>query len=635
MKTPQRIGAIVLTLCLSAATRADDLSTVANPESLGFSPVRLARITSWYQARVDARDLPGAVVAIARNGKLVYLEPIGFQDHGKQIPIKPDAIFWIASMTKPITSVAAMVLVEEGNLELDAPVSRYLPELRDMQVGVAKTDSATGKPEIELGPAKREMTVRDLLRHTSGLVYPPQFVDSPIHRLYAKAVFRRDKTLADFTASLANLPLAHQPGEVWEYSHGVDVLGRVVEVASGEPFDQFLQDRIFGPLHMVDTGFYVPEEKLGRLVDPPDEQRPSLWDVTIRPKLFSGGGGLVSTAPDYLRFCQMLLNGGELDGARILTAQSVQMMTTNSLPPDIRFVGDFVGPAAGSGWGLGFAIRTDPANSFIPGSVGSYTWGGLWGTYFWVDPAEKLVAVQMIQLSSGGDPYLAALRHLTYGALTVPAQPPAPSPATMNAEELADYAGTYDFGSSTSARDKRISRGGVGIASVAMEDGALKVIGVVEGGPADIGGIVPGDLITQIDDATVKDMTFTEAITKVRGAVGSTVRLRILRKGQDSSVEVTLARAPVRSREVELRAHVDNGWLVVESVGAWPILDFEKGKPLEMTSQADGVFALDAGDHTRIAFTRDSTGKVCEAVLNPGPWEQRGRRLDEPSTLSP
>jgi CubicO group peptidase (beta-lactamase class C family) len=627
MKTPQRIGAIVLILCLSAAAHADDLSTVANPESLGFSSARLARITAWYQARVDARDLPGAVVAIARNGKLAYLEAIGFQDHGKQIPIKPDAIFWIASMTKPVTSVAAMILVEEGKLELDAPVSRYLPELKDMQVGVEKTDPATGKIEIELGPQKREMTVRDLLRHTSGLVYPPQFVDSPIHRLYAKAVFRRDKTLADFTASLAKLPLAHQPGEVWEYSHGVDVLGRVVEVASGEPFDLFLQDRIFGPLHMVDTGFYVPEEKLGRLVDPPDEQRPPLWDVTTKPKLFSGGGGLVSTAPDYLRFCQMLLNGGELDGARILTAQSVQMMTTNSLAPDIRFVGDFVGPGAGSSWGLGFAIRTDPDNSFVPGSVGSYAWSGVWGTYFWVDPVEKLIAIQMIQLSSAGDPYDAAIRHLTYGALSVPEQSVAPVPATANAEELADYAGTYDFGSSTSAKDKRIGRGGVGIASLAMEDGALKVIGVVDGGPAGIAGVVPGDLIPQIDDAMVKDMTFAEAIAKVRGAVGSTVRLRILRKRQDNSVEVTLARAPVRSRAVELRAHVDNGRLVVESGGAWPILDFEKGKPLAMTSQGDGVFCVDGCDHTRIAFIRDPAGKISEAVLNPGPWEQRGRRL--------
>ena len=225
--------------------------------------------------------------------------------------------------------------------------------------------------------------------------------------------------------------------------------------------------------------------------------------------------------------------------------------------------------------GLGFAIRTDPANSFIPGSVGSYTWGGLWGTYFWVDPAEKLVAVQMIQLSSGGDPYLAALRHLTYGALTVPTQPPAPSPATMNRRRTRRLrAGTYDFGSSTSARDKRIAAAaGLALRQSPWEGGALKVIGVVEGGPAGMAGVVPGDLNTQIDDPTVKDMTFAEAVAKDRGAVGSKLRLKIVHKGQDSPRhEVTLARTPLRSRAVELRAQVDNGRLCVESVGAWPHL---------------------------------------------------------------
>ncbi len=324
----------------------------------------------------------------------------------------------------------------------------------------------------------------------------------------------------------------------------------------------------------------------------------------------------------------MLLNGGELDGVRILTMQTVQLMTTNSLPSDIRFVGDFVGPVAGSSWGLGFAIRVDPENSFVPGSVGSYTWSGVWGTYFWVDSAEKMIAIQMIQVSSGEDPYFGAFRHLTYGALSVPEQAPAPCARTVNAEELVDYAGTYDFGSSTSAADKRITRGGVGIASVAMEDGALKVIGVVDEGPAARAGVVSGDLITQIDDSMIKDMTFAEAVAKDRGAVGSKVRLRVLHKGQDNSVDVTIVRAPVRSRAVELRAHVENGQIIVESVGAWPILDFEKGKPLAMAPQASDVFHVDGGDHTRIAFIRDSTGRVSEAVLNPGPWEQRGRRLE-------
>ena len=404
------------------AALVDDLTTVGDPESLGFSSPRLARIASWYQARVDAGDLPGAVVAIARNGKLASLEAIGAQDHARTIPMKPDSIFWIASMTKPVTSVAAMILAEEGKLELDAPVSQYLPELKDMQVASEKTDPATGIKEFVLEPPKRLMTVWDLLRHTAGLVYPPQYFDTPIHRLYGeKVVFARDKTLADLVASLGGLPLAHQPGEVWEYSLAVDVLARVIEVASGAPFDQFLENRIFAPLHMVDSGFYVSEAKLPRLVDAPTPERPHLWDVTKQSRLFSGGGGLVSTAPDYLRFCQMLLNGGELDGVRILTPKALLLMTTNSLPPDIRFVGSMVGPAAGSSWGLGFAIRTDPESSHVPGSVGSFTWGGVWGTYFWIDPAERLIVIQMIQTApDNSGPYSGVLRNLTYAALRSP-----------------------------------------------------------------------------------------------------------------------------------------------------------------------------------------------------------------------
>jgi CubicO group peptidase (beta-lactamase class C family) len=243
-----------------------------------------------YQEHVEACDLPGAVVAITRNGKLAYLEAIGFQDRGRTILMRPDAIFWIASMTKPVTSVAAMTVVEDGKIELDAAVSRYLPELASMQVATEVSDPTTGRTKVNLAQQKRPMTVRDLLRHTSGLVYPPQYIDSALHRLYGSAVFTRDTTLADFVVSLGKLPLVHQPGEVWEYSWGIDVLARIVEVGSGQPFDEYLQARLFGPLHMIDTGFYVPEAKLGRLVDPAPEGRPALWDVTKPARLFSGGG---------------------------------------------------------------------------------------------------------------------------------------------------------------------------------------------------------------------------------------------------------------------------------------------------------------------------------------------------------
>jgi CubicO group peptidase (beta-lactamase class C family) len=397
----------------------NSLETLGDARSLGLSAARLALITPWYQARVDAGDLSGAVVAIAREGQLALLQAVGFQDRGRKVPLKPDAIFWIASMTKPVTSVAAMSLAQNGRLDLDAPVERYLPELKDMQVATKEVDPATGNARLVLIPQRRAMTVRDLLRHTSGLVYPPQYTDSLVHRLYGeKGVFARDKTLADFVASLGTLPLAHQPGEVWEYSWGVDVLARVVEVASEQPFDQFLQDRIFGPLRMIDTGFHVPQAKAMRLVDPPPGGRDELWDVTKPARLFSGGGGLVSTAMDYLRFCQMLVGGGELDGIRVLTTQTIRAMTTVSLPPNMRFAQDMVGPVVGSSWGLGFAIRTNSESSNVPGTVGSYAWGGVWGTFFWIDPTEELVAVLMIQVPPGESaPYREALADLTYGAL--------------------------------------------------------------------------------------------------------------------------------------------------------------------------------------------------------------------------
>src|SRR5882757_6734841 len=332
MKVIQASCMAALALCLAGAALADDLQTVGDPDSLGFSAKRLARITSWFEAQTKKGDPSGFVVGIARGGKLAYLQPTGFEDHDKKIPMRPDSIFRIGSMSKQVTSVATMMLVDEGKLELDAPVAQYLPELEGM-MRVVRKDPATGDPILRdlargvFEPAKRAMTIRDLLRNTSGLVYgmgdyaDPGFGNAAVHLLYGvKAPFRRDKPIADFVASLGALPLLHQPGEVWEYSIGYDVLGRVIEVVSGQPFDQFLQSRLFAPLHMVDSGFSVPQDKLARLVAVPGAQPPSLsvGNVTHPQTFFCGGCGIVSTAPDFLRFCQMLLNGGELDGVRIL-----------------------------------------------------------------------------------------------------------------------------------------------------------------------------------------------------------------------------------------------------------------------------------------------------------------------------
>jgi CubicO group peptidase (beta-lactamase class C family) len=625
------IAATAALLLLSVTACAGDLATAGEAERLGFSAARLQRITSWYQARVDAGELPGAVVAIARNGKLAYMQAAGFQDAARKIPMQHDAIFWIASMTKPVTSVAAMMLVDDGRLELDAPVAQYLPQLKDMQVGVEKTDAA-GTKQIELEASKRPMTVRDLLRHTAGLVYPPQFNAFAVNQLYNRANFSRDGTLADFVASLAPLPLAHQPGEVWEYSWGVDVLARVVEVASGLRFDEFLQSRIFHPLRMVDTGFYVPQHKLARLVEAPEPRDPQ-FDVTRPRNLLSGGGGLVSTAPDYLRFCQMLLNGGELDGVRILKRETVAMMTTDALPPGIRFV-HLIGPKQGTSWGLGFSIRTGAAASSIPGSVGSYSWSGLWGTYFWVDPALNMIVLQMIQLPANKvGPSFAALRNLSYGALRAGEESfQAPlSPVSMSAEALAGYAGRYYFGVSSSSRDRNgsgaTSFAGIGL-DVEMADGGAKVILVRDRWPAAEAGIRTGDVIAEADGAPLAGNKIDRVIGKLRGAAGSEIRLRILRADRDAPMEITLKRVPIYLAGVELEIRNEGGKLVATATGRWPVLDFEAGKPMPLVPASLDEFYADGGDHTRLAFTRDPQGKLSGAVLNPGPWQLGGLRID-------
>jgi CubicO group peptidase (beta-lactamase class C family) len=631
------------TLGLATAARAYAVAPAGDPEALGFSSSRLARIAAWQQTQVDAGAFSGAVAAIARNGKVAYLRAVGFRDRAKTIPLQSDAIFWIASMTKPVTSVAAMMLVEEGKLDLAAPVHRYLPEFRDVMVGVEIKDPTTGKTGLALEPQKRTMTVEDLLRHTAGLVYGVgnTKVEQLYRGLYGTAgVYRRDKTLADFVTGLAKLPLAHQPGEVWDYGISVDVLSRVVEVASGQPFDQFLETRLFRPLSMVDTGFYVPEAKLSRLVDPPAGGRGGppdsvLADVTKPTRLFSGGGGLVSTATDYLRFAQMLLNGGEFDGVRILSPATVQRMTTNALPSDIRFagyIGGLVGPLGGSTWGLGFAIRNDAAWSMVPGSVGSYNWMGTSGTYFWVDPAEQMVAVQMIDAAPGtSGPPSRMFRNLTYGAFRVPDQGvrvSAVAPATIDTAALSAYAGTYTF-SSTSSRDMQVSRefGGLGV-DVAMEHGLVKVKSSIPGMPAAKAGIMAGDIITHLDDAATQGLSLNQAIEKMRGPANTTVRLRIIRKGQNGPIEASLVRAQIRlQRAADLQVVDKGGHLRIEASGDLPILDFEKGAAITVVPMSSNEFFVDGGDHTRLAFLRDGGGPM-RLVLNPGPWQITGQRIN-------
>jgi CubicO group peptidase (beta-lactamase class C family) len=623
-------------LCLSTAARAFDITPVSDPEALGFSSSRLERIAAWQQSQVDAGGFSGAVAAIARNGKVAYLRAVGFRDHAKTVPLRSDAIFWIASASKPITSVAAMMLVEDGKLDLAAPVGQYIPDLKDVMVGVETRDPVSGEIKLALEPQKRPMIVEDLLRHTSGFVYEDQG-DAAVHKLYRESElwqrgFRRDGTLQEFASRLARLPLAHQPGEVWEYGHSVDVLGRLIEVASGQPLDQFLDSRLFKPLGIVDTAFWVPPEKVDRLLDPPvgvqiDPDRAFTKPTT----LFAGGAWLMSTVPDYLRFCQMVLNGGELDGVRILKPATVRRMTTNALPRGIRFAGAHVGnvgPLGGSTFGLGFAIRSDAAWSTMPGSVGSFSWGGAWGTYFWIDPAEQLIAIQMIQVPVGKEQTVRQpFRNLTYGAFLLPDQGvPASAPAAIDQAALAAFAGTYRF-ASYSSRDKQEPFGGLGI-RYAMQDGLLKVVSVIEDAPAAKAGILANDIITHLDGEATQGMTNGQALEKMRGPVNTAIRLRIAREGQDVPIEPTLVRAGVQVAGFDLQVAVKDGRLQMEGRGALPILDFEQGAPVAVVPMSSHEFFVDGGDHTRMAFLRDGAGKPTGLILNPGPWQITGRRIN-------
>lgn len=384
-----RVAAISALFCAASFAQ---LPVAAHPEDAGFSSKRLDTTRGVFKADVDSKRLPGAVLLIARNGKIAFYEAFGYQDRGAQTPMKKDSIFRVASMSKPITTVAAMILAEEDKIDVGAPVAQYLPEFKDVKVGQ------------EGAAPKRPMTVQDLMRHTSGLTYG-LFGNSSVDQMYRKANIFGAKSLEEMVKTIATMPLLHQPGEYWEYSVSTDVLGRVVEVASGKDLDSFVRERITGPLKMNDTGFWVKPAAASRLARPEGPANAAFEDETKKPNIFSGGGGMLSTAGDYSRFCQMLLNGGELDGVRILSPKTIALMTTDQLPattdrhtPVAMALGPFgPTPEMGTSFGLGFAIRVNAGRNPMPGSVGDFSWGGITGTLFWVDPQTKLVAVLMAQ----------------------------------------------------------------------------------------------------------------------------------------------------------------------------------------------------------------------------------------------
>ena len=413
--------------------------TLASPESVGMSKAALDRLEAHLKSRyIDAGRFPGTQLLVYRRGKVVHSAVQGFADLERRVPVRDDTIFRIYSMTKPITSVAFMMLFEEGRVALDEPVHKYIPEWKNLGVFVAGTS-----PSFLARPTSRPMQIVDLLRHTSGLTYGIQ-QRSNVDAAYREKKIAEAGTLQGMVEELAQIPLEFSPGEAWNYSVSADVLGYLIGKISGRPFEQFLKERIFDPLGMADTGFYVPSAKAARFAacysaDPPGKLmfRPTERKGTLTllddptksaylspPSFVSGGGGLVSTASDYLTFCRALINGGELGGTRLLGPKTLQLMTSNHLPGGVDL------PAlsrsmfseatnSGIGFGLGFAVTMDPAKTLLPGSAGEYFWGGAAGTAFWVDPAEELIAIFMTQLMpSSAYPIRRELRTLVYAAIT-------------------------------------------------------------------------------------------------------------------------------------------------------------------------------------------------------------------------
>lgn len=385
----------------------------AAPAEVGLCPERLQRLLAVLQADIDHGRLPGAVALVARRGKVALFESLGRQDPAAGSPMTRDSIFRIYSMTKPVVSVAVMMLVEQGRLLLSDPVARHLPEFANQKVAV----ELDGK--VELQDLHRPATVQDLLRHTAGLTY--EFLgNADVQRQYARLqIGSRERSNAEFSRVLAGLPLMYQPGSVWEYSRATDVLGRLVEVLSGQTLGAYLRSNIFLPLGMHNTGFSVDPAHHVRIAEPfahdPDGGVPMrVLEPRRAAAMESGGGGLLSTTMDYARFLQFMRNRGELDGVRLLGSRTVDFMTADHLGA-IPVTGEVLPP--GDGFGLGFAVRTATGIASVPGSKGLYYWGGIAGTTFFVDPAEDLYAMLMIQAPNQRDHYRPLFRSLVYAAL--------------------------------------------------------------------------------------------------------------------------------------------------------------------------------------------------------------------------
>jgi CubicO group peptidase (beta-lactamase class C family) len=440
IKKPWLLAVLLIFAFTACATMHSDVKgpspiqaipQASSPEEVGLSKERLERISAWLKSDVDKKVIPGAVAMVLRKGKIAYFEAFGYQDREKNIPMSRNSIFRLASMTKPFTSLAIMLLAEEGKIQLPAPVFVYLPEFKDLKVGVEKKDPATGKVELVLETPNRPMTVQDLLRHTSGLTYA--FLGkSMVKDLYNKAkTGDYEQTNAELVTKLSQIPLQNHPGTTWDYSQSTDVLGRIVEVVSGVELDTFIAERIAKPLKLVDTAFWIEDaDRQARIaepqINPATGKRPLARDVTKKPKWMAGASALVGTAQDYARFCQMFLNGGTLDGVRLVSRKTVELMTSNHVPPGYKSAYPVAwqinwpsfSVETGQGFGLGFAINREPERSPLPGSKGLYYWNGILGTHFWIDPKEQLIAIMMIQEPTQNFPYTYRMRNYVYQAIS-------------------------------------------------------------------------------------------------------------------------------------------------------------------------------------------------------------------------
>ena len=398
---------------LIAALRTPPLPQ-AKPESLGLSSIRLQRMSDAFRRDIDKGTIPGVIIMVARRGQIGWFDALGRQNPAGATPMAHDTLFRIFSMTKPIVSIGIMTLLEEGHLLLTDPVAKYIPEFSSQKVGVEHNG------RLDLVPLARPITIQDLLRHTSGITYE-HTGNGPVHQMYQQSKVRSRKiSNAEHAALVASMPLVCQPGTEWNYSRSTDILGRLIEVVSGKTLGAFLTERILSPLQMTETGFHTGNENAQRLaepfpVDPWTGEKVQLFNMLEKPAMESGGGGLVSTTMDYARFCQMLLNGGTLDGVTIVGRKTLELMASNHLSPDVKIDSPLL--PAGHGFGLGFAVRTHQGMAPFAGSVGQFFWSGIAGTFFWIDPKEELFAVFMSQGPGQREYFRTLVRSLVYAAV--------------------------------------------------------------------------------------------------------------------------------------------------------------------------------------------------------------------------